>query len=83
MKICRILAVALFALIVCVCLSEKKQIGLCQLSDLELSNVEAIASGEGSTFCSNGCSDIGWGMNKILECDCNYDHFSSCERWGC
>jgi hypothetical protein len=52
------------------------------LSDLALENVEALASGEGGGAC-DGCSDIGWGTSKILECDCNYDHFSCCNRWGC
>lgn len=56
------------------------------------SDVVSIAGGEkvalvlmvgGGSDCPNGCSSIGWGMSKILECDCNYDHFSSCDRWGC
>lgn len=47
-------------------------------------NVEALTAGEPSgAKCPNGCSDIGWGINKILECDCNYDHLSNCNRWGC
>lgn len=53
------------------------------LSDIALANVEALASGESGAKCPNGCSAIGWGTTKILECDCNYDHFSSCNRWGC
>lgn len=46
-------------------------------------NVEALSKTETGPKCSNGCKDIGWGWNKILECDCNYDHFSSCNNWGC
>lgn len=65
------------------------------LSDLILDNIEALAKepdtddqaappdGGGGSDCPKGCSSIGWGMSKILECDCNYDHFSSCDRWGC
>ena len=53
------------------------------MSDLMLANVEALANGESGAKCPNGCSEIGWGTNKILECDCNYDHFSCCNRWGC
>jgi hypothetical protein len=54
-----------------------------ELSDLALANVEALASGENSGSGCSGCSSIGWGWNKVLECDCNYDHFSDCDRWGC
>lgn len=54
-----------------------------EMSDLAIANVEALASGESGADCPNGCSAIGWGTTKILECDCNYDHFSSCDRWGC
>lgn len=57
-----------------------------QLEDdtLLLENVEALATDrESGAKCPNGCRDIGWGWNKILECDCNYDHFSSCKSWGC
>ena len=60
-----------------------------QNSDLALENIEAISgsesggSGASGAKCPNGCSDFGWGWNKILECDCNYDHFSCCDRWGC
>ena len=69
-----------------------------ELSDLVLDNIEALAKdpdtddnaappgepgGGSGSKCSNGCSSIGWGMRKILECDCNYDHFSCCDRWGC
>lgn len=53
------------------------------MSDLTMANIEALASGESGSKCPNGCSSIGWGTSKILECDCNYDHFSSCDRWGC
>jgi hypothetical protein len=53
-----------------------------KLSGTMLENVEALSSETGGNGC-NGCSDIGWGTHKILECDCNYDHFSSCSRWGC
>ena len=53
-------------------------------SDLMLEeNVEALTSGESGAACPNGCKDIGWGLNKILEFDCNYDHFSCCDSWGC
>ena len=60
-----------------------------QISDLALENIEAISGSEGGASgasgakCPNGCSSIGWGWEKILECDCNYDHFSCCDRWGC
>jgi len=53
------------------------------ISCLLSANIEALANDESGTDCPNGCSDIGWGTSKILECDCNYDHFSSCNRWGC
>ena len=46
-------------------------------------NIEALTDGESGARCPNGCSDIGWGTHKILECDCNYDHWSSCAKWGC
>lgn len=53
-------------------------------TDLLLSeNVEALSKSESGVKCPNGCKDIGWGWNKILECDCNYDHFSKCNSWGC
>lgn len=49
-----------------------------------LENVEALSDGEnGGSKCPRGCRNIGWGYNKILECDCNYDHFSDCNSWGC
>jgi hypothetical protein len=58
-----------------------------ELSDIALANVEALAADEESDskpkWCTNGCSAIGWGTEKILECDCNYDHASKCNRWGC
>ena len=48
-----------------------------------MENVEALSGTEtGDAKCPSGCKNIGWGTNKILECDCNYDHFSSCESWG-
>lgn len=53
------------------------------MSLLLSANVEALANDESGVNCPNGCSQIGWGMDKILECDCSYDHFSSCDRWGC
>ena len=46
-------------------------------------NVEALTSGESGAACPDGCKNIGWGFNKILECDCNYDHLSCCDSWGC
>ena len=51
-------------------------------------NLEALTagnteSGQSGAKCPNGCSAIGWGTHKILECDCNYDHVSCCNRWGC
>lgn len=61
-------------------------------TDSILLNLEALTDGEGSgntesgqsgAKCPNGCSSIGWGMDKILECNCDYDHFSCCDRWGC
>lgn len=53
-------------------------------NELMMENVEALSGTEtGGAKCPNGCKNIGWGTNKILECDCNYDHFSSCESWGC
>jgi hypothetical protein len=53
------------------------------LNGLQIANVEALSSSESGAKCPNGCSDIGWGWNKILECDCDYDHFSCCDKWGC
>lgn len=53
------------------------------LSDTTLANIEALAAGESGAKCPNGCKDIAWGTHKILECDCNYDHFSSCSSWNC
>lgn len=51
---------------------------------LLLENVEALTGSDVSgAKCPNGCKHIGWGWDKILECDCNYDHFSSCKSWGC
>lgn len=53
-------------------------------SDLMLEeNVEALTSGESGAACPDVCKNIGWGFNKILECDCNYDHLSCCDSWGC
>lgn len=46
-------------------------------------NVEALSGNDVGAKCPKGCRNIGWGLNKILECDCNYDHFSSCDSWGC
>lgn len=54
-----------------------------EMRALTTANVEALSSGESGAKCPNGCSDIGWGWNKILECDCNYDHLSCCDKWGC
>ena len=52
-------------------------------NELMMENVEALSGTEtGDAKCPSGCKNIGWGTNKILECDCNYDHFSSCESWG-
>ncbi len=53
------------------------------LSEISLANIEALAQTESGAKCPNGCKDIGWGTSKILECDCNYDHFSCCNNWGC
>ena len=52
-------------------------------SDLQMANVTALSRSETGAKCPNGCSNIGWGWDKILECDCNYDHFSCCNKWGC
>lgn len=52
-------------------------------ADLLSENVEALSGGESHAKCPNGCRSIGWGWSKILECDCNYDHFSCCDSWGC
>lgn len=53
-------------------------------TDLNVENIEALSDSEVSgSKCPNGCKDIGWGFRKILECDCNYDHFSICNSWGC
>ncbi len=46
-------------------------------------NVDALSSDENGAKCPKGCRDIGWGVDKILECDCNYDHVSCCKSWGC
>ena len=46
-------------------------------------NVEALSNGESGAKCPNGCRHIGWGWDKILECDCDYDRLSSCDSWGC
>ena len=55
-----------------------------ELSEIEIANIEALTEDENSgAKCPNGCSDIGWGWDKILECDCEYDHFSTCNKWGC
>lgn len=57
--------------------------GEVKLSDVASNNVEALASGEG-TSCSGGCSDIGWGGRQIVRCNCTTTgYFSSCNRWGC
>lgn len=53
------------------------------VSDLQMANVKALSNNESGARCPNGCSNICWGWDKILECDCNYDHFSFCSRWGC
>lgn len=54
-------------------------------TDLLIENVEALSGGTEASGakCPNGCKNIGWGLNKILECDCNYDHLSCCDSWGC
>jgi hypothetical protein len=53
------------------------------LADLALSNVEALASGEGGG-CSSACSSVGWGGSQIYRCTCDYTGMlSSCNRWGC
>ncbi|MQN12162.1 hypothetical protein F7D95_04860 [Prevotella copri] len=53
-------------------------------NDVMMQNVEALSDSEGSgAKCPKGCRSIGWGTDKILECDCNYDHFSCCNLWGC
>ena len=52
-------------------------------STLRMANIMALSKSESGPKCPNGCKDIGWGWDKILECDCNYDHFSSCNSWGC
>lgn len=54
-----------------------------ELTEIQLANIEALTSNESGTKCPNGCSDIGLGLNKILRCDCAYDRFSSCNKWGC
>lgn len=59
------------------------QIGPPEVSSLTLANIEALTRSACGAKCPAGCSHIGWGWDKILECDCNYDHFSSCDRWGC
>lgn len=53
------------------------------MSGLQMANITALSGTESGSKCPNGCSNIGWGWNKILECDCNYDHFSCCDKWGC
>lgn len=55
------------------------------LSELGLANVEALANGEGSgTICTAGCTQISWGVDSILKCNCKYTGwFSSCKKWGC
>ena len=53
------------------------------LNDIVIANIEALTSTESGVNCLSGCKHIGWGWDKILECDCNYDHFSSCGSWGC
>lgn len=51
---------------------------------LDMENVEALSGTDVSgAKCPRGCRDFGWGVQKILECDCNYDHFSCCNSWGC
>ena len=51
------------------------------LSDIAKANIEALANE--MPDCLGGCRDIGWGFNKILECDCEYDYFSFFFVWGC
>lgn len=47
-------------------------------------NIEALSRNESSgAKCPNGCRNIGWVFDKILECDCEYDHLSCCKSWGC
>lgn len=52
-------------------------------SGVKMANIDALSNSESGAKCPNGCSSIGWGWDKILECDCNYDHLSCCDRWGC
>jgi len=57
-----------------------------KLSDLALSNVEALANNEETDkpSCTNGCASIGWGFEQIVKCDCSYTGWvSSCNKWGC
>jgi hypothetical protein len=72
----------------CVCVGitayKSQFIASSESNDLMMQNIEALSDPDQSgAKCPNGCKNIGWGVNKILECDCNYDHFSCCESWGC
>lgn len=68
----------------CWWVSFSSQIFATPSNDVMMQNVEALSDSEGSgAKCPKGCRSIGWGTDKILECDCNYDHFSCCNLWGC
>ena len=57
--------------------------GASESDQLFSENIEALSNSESGVRCTTGCKAIGWGWGKILECDCNYDHFSCCDTWGC
>lgn len=80
-----LMAVSVLAVVALATFTGYKTLSPQTTADLMLEeNVEALTAGEpGGVKCPNGCSNIGWGINKILECDCNYDHVSCCDRWGC
>ena len=53
-------------------------------SDIFLSNLEALARGEGGAPCPNGCAQISSGASMVWSCECSYTAFgASCDRWGC
>lgn len=52
-------------------------------SILTMENIEALSSNEAGVKCPDGCSSIGFGFNKILDCHCEYKSLSSCNKWGC
>ena len=53
------------------------------LSDIFLSNVEALAGNEGGVPDPNGCSQFLFGASMVWTCQCSYMNNTSCGHWGC